>query len=368
MLNLIIVQAKYGDCFILEFGTPTEPMHILVDGGPRTIYERHLKSELERIRDLGGNLKLAMLSHIDTDHVVGLLDLLADIREQRANELEETIAIHEIWHNSFQETIDRDGAIQPRLATLLANAGPAGQIMTSTGLALDGIAEGNQLRLNALALNIDLNPEFNEECIAVDSAQDSYEFGNLTLRIVGPTEENLEELRQEWIQWAEENEERIGEDPSLAEMADRSVPNLSSIMVLAEADDKTILLTGDGRGDHLLQGLQQVNLLDEEGRLHVDVFKIPHHGSDRNVTREFFRTITANQYVVSANGRYGNPDLATLIWVVEAAREQNQEIDIFVTTNTPASEKLLVEYPPEDYGYHLVAMDEAAHSLRIALA
>jgi hypothetical protein len=42
--------------------------------------------------------------------------------------------------------------------------------------------------------------------------------------------------------------------PFIAAMADRSIPNLSSIMILAEADEgKKILFTGDGRGDHLLQ-------------------------------------------------------------------------------------------------------------------
>lgn len=367
MIKLNVIQAKYGDSMILEFGTSTNPMYILIDGGPRTIYEHHLKSELIKIRDGGGKLSLALLSHVDKDHAVGLLDLLTEIREQRANEEEETIIIDAIWHNSFKKTVDREETIQPRLATLISNAGPGSQLMTATGLALNGIAEGHQLRLNALALDISLNPEFDNECISVDSAQD-HDFGNLELRVVGPTEENLEELRQEWIQWLDDYEERVGEDPSLAEMADRSVPNLSSIMLLAEADGKQVLLTGDGRGDHLLQGLQQADLLDQEGRLHVDLVKLPHHGSDRNATRDFFRRITADQYVISADGRYGNPDLATLIWLVEAAREQNREIEIFVTNRTPASEKLIQEYPPEEYPYRLIEMDEEADSVTITLA
>jgi hypothetical protein len=59
----------------------------------------------------------------------------------------------------------------------------------------------------------------------------------------------------------------------LTAMADNSIPNLSSIMLLAKADGKTILFTGDVRGDHLIQGLNQTGLLDTEGKIHVDVLK-----------------------------------------------------------------------------------------------
>jgi beta-lactamase superfamily II metal-dependent hydrolase len=59
----------------------------------------------------------------------------------------------------------------------------------------------------------------------------------------------------------------------LAEMAaylDKSVHNLSSIVVLVESQGKRILLTGDGRGDHTLEGLKAAKLL-KSGKLRVDV-------------------------------------------------------------------------------------------------
>ena len=141
-------------------------------------------------------------------------------------------------------------------------------------------------------------------------------------------------------------------------MSDRSVPNLSSIMILAQADGKKILLTGDARGDHLIQGLQQTSLLKTNGTLHVDILKVPHHGSSRNVDEEFFKRITADKYVISANGKYGNPDLETLIWIVKAAKEKQRNIEIFVTNQTPTIEKLLQEYFPAEYGYRLTLMEE----------
>ncbi|MFN2227690.1 MAG: hypothetical protein ACK2UY_15315, partial [Anaerolineae bacterium] len=184
----------------------------------------------------------------------------------------------------------------------------------------------------------------------------------------GPTEDNLEELRDKWEKWLDKHADDIASgDPLLAAMADRSVPNLSSIMLLARCQGRTILLTGDGRGDHLLQGLRQADLLDELGHMHVNVLKVAHHGSDRNANRRFFRQVTAEKYVISADGLYGNPDLATMIWIVESACEDGRQIEILLTNQTSASEKLLEEYPPEEYGYHLSILDPDASALTLEL-
>jgi hypothetical protein len=59
------------------------------------------------------------------------------------------------------------------------------------------------------------------------------------------------------------------------------------------------LFTGDGLGEHLVQGLEQAGMLGPGEAFHVNVLKLPHHGSARNVSREFFWRVTANQ--VAAN-------------------------------------------------------------------
>lgn len=369
MFKLRVVQAEYGDCLVVEYGTPSQPRYLLVDGGPPTTYERHVRGELQAIAASGGRVALAILSHADRDHIIGLLDLTAELRQQQADDEEGVVAIDALWHNAFEDSIGSGNDIEIRLQAAMAAAGAASQAMTSTGMATQGIGDGRQLRRDALLLGIPINPRFCSGLISVEQAPPSIPMDNLTLRIVGPTERNLESLREEWQEWLDKHADDIASgDPLLAAMADRSIPNLSSIMLLAVAEGKTLLLTGDGRGDHLLQGLEQAGLLDAEGRLHVDVFKVPHHGSDRNVTRTFFKTITADRYVISANGRHDNPDLATLIWIVEAAKEQERGIEILVTNETSASRKLVEEYPPDVYGYQLTTMSKDVHALVIELA
>jgi hypothetical protein len=71
------------------------------------------------------------------------------------------------------------------------------------------------------------------------------------------------------------------------------------------------------------------------------VLEIPHHGSERNVTAEFFKVITADKYLISANGRDDNPSLTTLRWIAETAREQHRLIEIIITYTTPIVEQFI---------------------------
>jgi hypothetical protein len=87
-----------------------------------------------------------------------------------------------------------------------------------------------------------------------------------------------------------------------------------------------MLLTGDARGDDILMGLKDAKFLDSRGRLHVDLLKIPHHGSDRDVAPQFFQALTADHYVISANGENDNPDCETLCWLAESRGKDDYEV------------------------------------------
>jgi hypothetical protein len=362
MFKLHIVQAEFGDSLLLEYGTASARRFLLIDGGPQTVYDSHLKPVLKDVVDTGV-LDLVVLSHVDTDHIIGLLDYFAELRTQNGSGSLPTV--NGLWHNSFSRSIDPSGDIRTRLQGLITNERAA--IMANAGMAINGISDGNSLRLAAQALQIPINDGFTDDLILVDTATNPVKLGNLTLRIVGPTQANLDALQAQWQAWLSTHEDAIESgDPFLMANSDRSVPNLSSVMFLATANGKTILFTGDGRSDHLLEGLDQAGLLNN-GQLHVDVLKLPHHGSNRNITKKFFKAITADTYVASANGKDDNPDLATLIWLVEAARDQQRKVKIVVTNRTPSVEKLLEEYDPAEFGYKLEVLKSGVHRKTLTL-
>ena len=138
--------------------------------------------------------------------------------------------------------------------------------------------------------------------------------------MVGPMHDELAVLQKEHDKWLKANKDKIGVETTLAAFVDKSFTNLSSIVVLAEAEGKRMLLTGDARGDKVLGGLEMAGLLTTSGdTMHVDVLKVPHHGSaNNNIETIFFRRVTADHYVFSGDGEHGNPERETIEMLFEA--------------------------------------------------
>ena len=107
MIKLHVVQAEYGDSLILESGVGKNSTTILIDGGPYQTFEKHLKPTLQKL-PIEGKLDLVVLSHIDNDHIIGLLDLLEEIKTQREEGTKELVKISKLWHNSFNDLLQTD--------------------------------------------------------------------------------------------------------------------------------------------------------------------------------------------------------------------------------------------------------------------
>jgi beta-lactamase superfamily II metal-dependent hydrolase len=217
----------------------------------------------------------------------------------------------------------------------------------------------------AKKLGIPINKGFKNDILL--ASKSPVKFGALELQIAGPNTTQLKALEAEWLNWLEEAAKKIAADPATAAMSDTSIPNLSSIVLLAKCSGKKILLTGDARGDYVIEGLRTAGLLKKE-KLHVDVLKVQHHGSNRNTTAAFFNTITADTYVLSADGRHGNPKYDTMKWIVEGARTRDQRITLVATNETAMIVELQKQLPPSDYGYTLRLLPEHQHSIEIALS
>jgi len=367
MFKLHVVQARFGDCLVLEFGPTTKPRRVLIDGGPPGTFDASLADALVKLTQKGNKFDLAVLSHVDNDHVCGLLELMAALEEDIANSKPARYTIGGLWHNSFQRTLDPDAQISQRMQMLMTLAANASTSMPMAADAFLGIREGGRLRSLAAQLGIKVNKGFKDDMILCDGTQKTVKIGSLTLRIVGPTPANLDELRKAWLAWLAKTEEQVADNPTTAANADKSVPNLSSIVLHAQYAKKTVLLTGDARGDHIEAGLKAAKLLDGDGKLHVDVLKVQHHGSNRNATSGFFERITADKYVISADGTYGNPDLDTMGWIVKTAKAAGRNIGIVVTNETDTTRQLVKDFKPADFGYTLTVRPQADSSIAIDL-
>jgi hypothetical protein len=223
-------------------------------------------------------------------------------------------------------------------------------------IIMKGFQQATDLTSLAKLLKIPINPEF-DKLLLVDNVSKIIKFKDITFRILGPTKKNLEKLREEWKDWLNKKKLNQYAEFELLQILDNSVPNLSSIMLLLEINNRKILFTGDGSGDDIVKALTRNAMLDKQGKFHVDVLKVPHHGSDRNVSREFFNIVNADYYVISANGRDDNPSIDTLKWIIESGNRRKKSKKIVFTNDTPNIVKILKEYLQKKYNYECIFLE-----------
>lgn len=360
-MKLTVFQSDKGDCLMLE----SRGKRMLIDGGMRDSYTRHAAptlSELEKNRE---KLDLVYVSHIDRDHVWGVLQMMEDLVAWRVYDFHQTAPggnrdwpipkvkrppdVGGIWHNTFHDLVGR-------------NAGPIGDMLAASARALSGptdagsnefskiywnlassMADAVELlrRIGPKQLGIPVNRDFNGKLALCRDGQNSVRLGDMKIHVIGPSQSDLRKLRRKWNKWLESEKgqrqlRKINRehrpDEEVLEFADvedllalrrfqaeelgkRSkvtLPNLASLMLLVESDGKSILLTGDGHWKDILTGLEKCGKLPDGAGLHVDALKVQHHGSEHNVKLEFCKRVTADHYVFCGNGAHENPDLRVI--------------------------------------------------------
>lgn len=335
--SLEVLRARKGDCLILHFGTVKDPHFVIIDGGPSNVYQPQLRRRLMQLREAREleehealPVDVLMVSHVDDDHIKGILDLTSELRDLKQEKSPLFLRVRSLWHNSFDDLLKTT----PEELKAEAGFGAAalnGEVEIADDEELDvakvlaSISQGHALRLDAKFLNWTINDKFKGKLIlATGDAKPVPLDGGIELTVVGPMQAELEALQKKHDRWLREREEKKKKNPeaALAAFADRSITNLSSIVMLAEAKGKRMLLTGDARGDRILEGLQLVGLLGpgKDSTMHVDLLKVPHHGSSNNLETSFFQRVTADHYVFSGDGEHGNPERESLEMLFEARR------------------------------------------------
>jgi beta-lactamase superfamily II metal-dependent hydrolase len=364
-LTLKAIKAKHGDSLILTASGTT----VLIDGGPPGVYNRFLKKHLQELDSDAEDppkIDLMMISHVDSDHIAGILDLTNDLIEMEEAEARPLVTIRRAWFNSFADTIATSGVETPRsargAAASLASVYEeealifADKDRDSAKLVLESVSQGRNLRRDLKTLSIDINGRFKDRLALREGNVNPWKKGQLELTVIGPTQAEIDKLKKEWAKQLPKILDKEAKKKARLEAAaslDTSVFNLASIVVIAESAGKKMLLTGDARGDMILGWLKAAGW--EDGRAHFDIVKLPHHGSDRNVTPEFFKKVTADSYVVCGDGKHGNPEPAMFEMLFQA--RPDDEYQVFMTYS-----------PDELAGHRDFIEDERANKLKAVLA
>jgi hypothetical protein len=331
MVKLEALNALAGDCLLLRYPGPDNMERLwLVDGGPRrdkvkgievwndVLLPRLAEILAERNADPPLPVALGMVSHIDDDHINGIQKLTSQLVALKPKPGD--VKFDRFWFNSFDRLV---GPKPPGLtgeaaaASLQSLVDPVNVPGVDDELAtavMQSVPQGNALASDLRTLGLDRNAPVND-FISAKPGQQRYVIDGALVTILGPLANRLEKLREEWSK-ALQKPTKTARQAALQELflpvkeQDKSVPNLSSIVVLVEVGGHKLLLTGDAHGDDVVSAWKELKLGD--GPIAIDVLKMPHHGSIRNCTEQFITFFNAGHYVFSGDGKHDNPDAATV--------------------------------------------------------
>ncbi|MBL8222664.1 MAG: hypothetical protein JNL62_25725 [Bryobacterales bacterium] len=337
LFTLEALNAKRGDSLLLHYGDPESPNILVIDGGPEGVYKESLRPRLAQIVKKFNKsvddplpIEMVMVSHIDDDHINGILDWFGELKKAEDDE-GHAFQIQTLWFNSFDD-VAGNGAkeMESQVASVASSMFRQDtKAAEHTQAIVASVGQGRKLRTLSDNLAIGRNAEFNGGMVmAAEAGKTLVKLdGGLRLTVLAPNKKRLEDLNKEW-----EKSIKPKKNAALtAAFVDKSVANLSSIVVLAElgsnAAKKSVLLTGDARGDDMMKAVEEAELL-QDGKMKVDIFKLPHHGSNRNSAIELFQSILADHYIISADGEHENPDREVIEWIAEARGKEPYTIHI----------------------------------------
>ncbi|KOU22749.1 hypothetical protein ADK52_20265 [Streptomyces sp. WM6372] len=307
-IRIEVLPARLGDCLLVECARGSgPPWRMLVDGGPPGTWPR-LEMRLSRLEPDDRHIDVAVVTHIDSDHIGGMLQFL---RSEYAED------VGDYWFN-----------------------GPPH--MPSRSRVEGSVAEGESLVAALLGESVGPVLPWNRVFGGgpIDTG-DAFGFIEVPVRdgphitVLSPTNERLAILEREWFEtidqarrgWQAEVRpdilEPLGDLAAVAAQKtadDTTAPNGSSIALLIEHRGARAVLGADAFGTVLGAGLKGVAAHRGLRVLEVDAFKLPHHASRRNVTEALLEVAPARHYLVSTNGdTYHHPDDAALARVVLSA-------------------------------------------------
>ncbi|CAN7770640.1 MBL fold metallo-hydrolase [Rhizobium leguminosarum] len=325
-VEINMLPARDGDCLFVE----TCNFRILIDGGRSQTGRNELPEFLRSLPDRAGKptIDLMILTHIDADHVAGLLTFLANVGQ---------ITIGEVWFNGLDHHMKAAGLA---VRTREDEVDEAVDILGSP----DVLSVEQAMRFDRLIndLKIPWNSHFDDEPVMVEDDGDlpgKTLTPGLDLVLLTPLRWKLEDFYPQWLDYTQ----NLDASPTLSDgqieppeildveelaleedLPDRTKPNGASIAFVLEIGTIRILLSADAHPDDLAAGLERQY---GPGRVHFSAIKVAHHGSARNNTSSLIEKLCSSCWLISTDGtRHGHPDAQAMARIVLAPKENKQLI------------------------------------------
>ncbi len=352
-LEIEMLRAAHGDCLWVTYGIAERTRRILIDGGPIGTYEA-LQAKIDTLVPGANGFELIVLTHVDTDHVDGLVRLFAH------KPADWKFTTKDVWFNGWKHLENE---------TL---GGNQGEFFSALIQARLGDAKWNKA--------------FGGETIVVpdEGTLPSVKLADdFVITLLSPTREKLAKMKKAWEKDVKNftpgdldaawdalatqkkylpDKTLLGSTPEIdAELEKQAKPdsaaaNGASIAFLAEFGGMRALFLGDAHADVVIASITR--LLEERGeeRLLVDAVKVAHHGSKANINDELLALIESPNFLISSSGaQFKHPDEEAIKRII--ARSVHQPPTLHFNYRSAFTERWDSDELRDELGYLTVFND-----------
>lgn len=298
------LKAFNGDAILITFKEKGNERNILIDGGmPATYVQKgkngkpeygELKTTIDEIRLRNEKIDLLVLTHVDDDHIGGVLQWFE--KDKEAHKI-----IGQVWFNSgrlISEYFDEQEIVENLLEI------PNERTLTSIG---QGVKFEEYIEENGIW----------DKRIVV--ALEYFDYLGITFKVLSPSPDKLKLLLGKWEKEKPESLDTSADkndyELSLAEHIkkdkfneDTSVHNGSSIAFIMTYEKKNFVFLADAHPTVVVNSLKAFGY-SKKRPLKAELVKISHHGSKANNNIEMLELIKSSKYLISTNGdKHAHPN------------------------------------------------------------
>jgi beta-lactamase superfamily II metal-dependent hydrolase len=364
-MKIKIFPASYGDALLVSI---ENHYHLLIDGGLGETYKEHIKPYLLDLKDKGQILSKVIVTHLDSDHIAGIIAFL----EQNGSSSEPNIIpIKEIWHNSCRHI--RSGDKTPKPLSYIEQVRVEAYISansTPTTSIEDVISARQSMELGRLILNggYQWNTQFNKDAVSI-AYNSKIKIGeNIYLQLLSPSQEQLEALEKSFQEFLHPKGINCNSTDALIEYAfeiymqnkkngklkkdknmsasikdnkitidkiieysdkknyekDTKIGNASSIAFILYHFDKKVLFLADAHAEIIVEQLKKIFPKDEFNYpIIFNAIKVSHHGCHKNNSPCLLEVIDSPNFIFSTNGsKHEHPDIETIARIINRPNDK----------------------------------------------
>ena len=257
MLDLYVYKAGKGDCIRLRFA---DTHNIFIDTGVMS-FGNKFKNLCDDILSAGETLDALILTHVDDDHIGGIL---SNLRKKHYH-----CPFMEVWMNS-------DGMI------------PSADRKLS-------VTQNDEVYSKLVEQNISVIPMKKGDVKSIAEA---------TIKTIWPEDVKRSQAMTPGDTTLSRKSDYRFALSVLADTCitknDTSINNKNSIVFTFSYDEHELLFTGDAWAEDVVKAVGV-----------YDLVKLPHHGSVRNISEMYKSTIRANNFLICTDG-VSHPDKQTI--------------------------------------------------------